>query len=160
MLYIISQKKQGKTMNSKETLNKVMTLLGMHKQDEEVVAPEVQEETKEVEATVELAVEDLPLPTPEEEKKDEEVKEEKMAIEDVVAALEARIKSLEDKLAAAEVEVEVPEEEEMGKKKNTMMSSEKKFTGAPVEKIALKADPAFSMKVEGTMARVFQRLNN
>jgi hypothetical protein len=151
-------------MNSKETLNKVMQLLGMHKQDEEVVAPEVQEEIKAEEAPVELAVEDLPMPTPEEEKKDEEVKEEKMAIEDVVAALEARIKSLEDKLANSEVEVEAKydkeEEEEMGKKKNTMMSSEKKFTGAPVEKIALKADPAFSMKVEGTMARVFQRLNN
>jgi hypothetical protein len=146
-------------MNSKETLNKVMTLLGMHKQDEEVVAPEVQEETKEVEATVELAVEDLPLPTPEEEKKDEEVKEEKMAIEDMVAALEARIKALEDKLANAEVEVEAKYDKEE-EKEIQMSKVEKKFTGAPVEKIALKADPAYSMKIEGTMARVFQRLNN
>jgi hypothetical protein len=146
-------------MNSKETLNKVMQLLGMHKQDEEVVVPEVQEEIKAEEAPVKLAEETLPLPTPEEEEKEEEKTE--MAIEDVVAALEARIKSLEDKLAAAEVEVEMPEEEEeMAKKKKTMMSSEKKFTGAPVEKTTLKADPAFSMKVEGTMARVYQRLNN
>jgi hypothetical protein len=107
--------------------------------------------SEEVEETVNLAEE----VKEEEPKKDEEVKEEKMSIEDVVAALEARLKALEDKLAGAEVEVEMPE-----MKKEEKMSASKKFNGAPVEEKKVNPIVTNSNKTRSTIDSVWEKMSN
>jgi hypothetical protein len=107
--------------------------------------------SEEVEETVNLAEE----VKEEEPKKDEEVKEEKMSIEDVVASLEARIKALEDKLAGAEVEVEMPE-----MKKEEKMSASKKFNGAPVEEKKVNPIVTNSNKTRSTIDSVWEKMSN
>ena len=107
--------------------------------------------SEEVEEVVTLAEEDAIM-----EPKKEEVKDEtKMSIEDVVAGLEARLKALEDKLAGAEVEVEMPE-----MKKEEKMSASKKFNGAPVEEKKVNPIVTNSNKTRSTIDSVWEKMSN
>jgi hypothetical protein len=106
--------------------------------------------TEEVEQVVTLAEEDAIM----EPAKDEVKVEEKMAIEDMVSALEARIKSLEDKMAGAEVEIE-PE-----MKKEEKMSKQKKFNAAPVEEKKPEVAKLNANKQRNTIDAVWERMNS
>jgi hypothetical protein len=145
-------------MDSKTLLSKIAQLVGVKLQEEEAKPEEVILEAApieaepvvlaEEEAAVELAEE---LPVEEKKKEEEDVKQE-LAVEDMIAALEARIKALEDKLAAAEVEVEMPE-----MKKEEKMSAPKKFKGQPKEEAPVK-NIVNSKNADSTINKVWEKM--
>jgi hypothetical protein len=107
------------------------------------------EETKTEEVMVALEEEKIVEPA-----KDEVKDETKMSVEDMVAALESRLKALEDKMAGAEVEIE-PE-----MKKEEKMGKQKKFNAAPVEE--KKANPIMTNanKSRNTIDSVWEKMSN
>lgn len=133
-------------MNSKETLDKVLTVLG------------IQSPVAVVEPEVVLAE---PIPEVEEPVKEEEEEvEEKMSVEEIIAGMEARLKSCENMIAAMsaeEVKEEVPSEllpipTAMAKQE----LSSTKFNGAPVTEA--KVEVSVKDKFTGTMGTVLSRL--
>lgn len=92
--------------------------------------------------------------------KEEEVKEEtKMAIEDVVSALEARIKAIEDYMKA-DKEEDKAEEEVVAEKKEEKMSAAKKFNGAPVEDKKMNPIVTNANKSRSTLDSVWEKMSN
>ena len=115
------------------------------------------EETVETK-TLEQVNKELELENIEEPKdpmKEEKKEEEKMSVEDMVSALEARIKAIEDYMKADEAEVEV-----VAEKKEEKMSKQKKFNAAPVEE--KKANPILTNanKSRSTIDSVWEKMGN
>jgi hypothetical protein len=110
------------------------------------------EEIKPQEEVVALAEDAVMEPK---DPKDEVKVEEKMAVEDMVAALEARIKAIEDYMKADEAEVEV-----VAEKKEEKMGKQKKFNAAPVEE--KKANPIMTNanKSRNTIDSVWEKMSN
>ena len=143
-------------MKSKEIIERIAALVGVELSKEETkveeTVVELAEEVKEEEKPVEDKKEEE---APKEEKKKEE---EKLAVEDMIAALDARIKMIEDYMKAdkaKDVAEEVMVEPEM--KKEEKMSKQKKFTGAPKEEKT--AQPVVkSTKSANTIDKVWERL--
>jgi len=114
--------------------------------------PKKGEQKMSEEIKTEVALEEEKIMEP---AKDEVKEEAKMSVEDMVAALESRLKALEDKMAGAEVEIEEPE-----MKKEEKMSKQKKFNAAPVEE--KKSNPITTNlnKSRTTIDSVWDKMNN
>jgi hypothetical protein len=144
-------------MDSKTLLSKIAALVGVNLQEEakpeEVILAEAPVEA----APVVLAEEAKPM---EEEKKkeEEEVKEEKteMAVEDMIAALDARIKMIEDYMKADKAE-DVAEEVIVESKKEEKMSAPKKFKGQPKEETPAK-NVVNNKNADTTINKVWEKM--
>lgn len=142
-------------MDSKTLLSKIAQLVGVKLQEEEAKPEEVILEAAPVEAEpVVLAEEEKPME--EEKKKEEEEVKEKLAIEDVVSALEARIKAIEDYMKADEAESKA-EEAIVESKKEEKMSAPKPFRGQPKEEAPIK-NIVNSKNADSTINRVWEKM--
>lgn len=150
-------------MNSKETLQKVMNIIGLTQgakaeEAELAVAPVVDETEKTQELAEPAPMEpQAPAEPAEEEKKD--------PIAELSAKVDALMAKLDILVAAAEKDVEEDVVEEkpaampmMSKAKEANLSAAKPFNGAPVEQ--QKVDAVVKIKTGDTLSRVLARLYN